>query len=72
MLSSFMKNDMTRQQKAMIFTLSLLSDAGIEGLEKMDLNEKGKDQLRDFQPTTDEVEKCIDILVKKGYLSMRV
>lgn len=67
-----MKQELTREQKAMIFTLSLLSDAGIEGLEKMNLSDHGREQIRDFQPTTDEIEKCIDILMKKGYLSMRV
>ena len=69
MLSSFMKNDMTREQKAMIFTLLLLSKAGIDGCETMNLNEDGRKQIEDFQPTTDEVERCIDMLMKQGYLS---
>lgn len=72
MFEDLMKQELTREQKAMIFTLSLLSDAGIEGLEKINLSDHGREQIKDFQPTTNEVEKCIDILVKKGYLRMRM
>lgn len=72
MFDDLMKQELTREQKAMIFTLSLLSSSGIGGLEKMNLSSDGEEQIKDFSPNTEEVEKCIDILVKKGYLRTRV
>lgn len=61
--------NLTRKQKAMIFTIKLLSDFSISGCH---YKLKDEDSLKDFHPTTDEIEKCVEELIKKGYLSQNV
>lgn len=60
---------LTRKQKAMIFTIKLLSDVGVSGCH---YKLKDEDALEDFHPTTDEIEECVEELMKKGYLSQNV
>jgi len=60
-----------RQDKVMIYTINLLSKLKIEGLNKVVLNKEGEDMLKDLNPTSKEIDECLYILFKKGYISER-
>jgi len=64
--------EITREEKCLLFaikTLNELSEMGVLSNGGLKIDENAKIILEDFEPTTEELEKAINILKQEGYIS---